>query len=146
MDRKYVEPRYLQGTDKNLLALKSLIKHKSKNPADVWNIQKSYYLTAVEWAPEKLSGWLNVGRFPHLSKHQNWYLLPSPPEVQGPSDLPQKRKKKSHLRHRGHIHMAQLSVMWRGTNRSPAPLEQHPAHTNKPCDSAWLISCGRPLC
>lgn len=42
MERKYVELGYLQGTDKNLLALKSLIKHKSKNPADVRNIQKFY--------------------------------------------------------------------------------------------------------
>lgn len=67
MEKKYVEPGYLQGTDKNLLALKSLIKHKSKNRADVRNIQKSYYLTAVEWAPAKLPGWLNMGRL-HLSK------------------------------------------------------------------------------
>lgn len=91
MERKYVEQGYLQGTDKNLLALKSLIKHKSKNPADVQNIQKSYYLTDVEWAPTKLPGWLNRGRFPHLSKQQNWCLLSSPPEVQGPGDLPPKK-------------------------------------------------------
>lgn len=63
MERKYVEQGYLQGTYKNLLALKSLIKHKRKNPADVRNIQKSYYLTAVEWAPAKLSGWLNRAGF-----------------------------------------------------------------------------------
>lgn len=48
-----MKPGYLQGANKNLFALRSQVKHKSKNPADVQNIQKSYYLTAVEWAPAK---------------------------------------------------------------------------------------------
>lgn len=53
MDIKYVRSGYLQGTNKNLFALKSQVKHKRKDPADVQNIQKSHYLTAVEWAPAK---------------------------------------------------------------------------------------------
>lgn len=71
MDIKYAKPGYLQGTDKNLFALKSLVKHKSKNPADVENIQKSSYVTAVEWAPAKLFGWPNMDTYPHVSEHQN---------------------------------------------------------------------------
>lgn len=62
-----ISPRY----QKNLFALKSLVKHKSKNPADVENIQKSSYVTAVEWAPAKLFGWPNMDTYPHVSEHQN---------------------------------------------------------------------------
>lgn len=142
-------PGYLQGTHKNIFALKSLVKHKSKNPADVQNIQKSYYLTA-EWASAKLFGWSNIDTYPHLSKHQYWHLLSSPPEVQWSSDLPPKKKitfkaygLHPHCTMQCHVETCkQQPQSW----KQPALLVQRSDQTNKPCLPALLISSGRPLC